>query len=794
MINLVDYQSEAVEKLIKAYKELLFSGNQTTQIVLKSPTGSGKTVMLASMLDEILNEVPDDIETVFVWASMNKLHIQSRDKLANQYLPDSEYKLMLLENMDDQALEKNSILFCNWESLFKTKTDSNTEEISWDNVFVRIGETGRNLQNVMDKTREAGRRIVLIVDEAHRTYLGPNSQRLVNEIIQPNLTIEASATPLLDPRGEDVEANRARTVTVSLASVRASGLIKDKAIINNHIGETAVNSEATDLVVLEAALAQRNDLVERYIKAGSPNVKPLILVQLPSEGEKLSELDETVRERVENMLAERDLTYQNHKLAIWLSNDKTNKELVDIIDSPVEVLIFKQAIATGWDCPRAQILVMLRDIKSLTFEIQTVGRIMRMPELKHYEDEWLNTAYIFTNINKVSIGETEDAQTYFKMQISKLRPDIRNIKLPDSWYSIRQERRRLGGVFREIMIDKLNQAFDINQNDSLAVRHEKVDKLLQIDPKELTIPILSNVVFEHLDEIDQKLFDDSEMTNFMADATFIQREFNAILRAWVSPYAPHDSVPVMRRAIYKWFSDNGFDDEAEIQRIITCSDESRDDANQKQLNAIVDVAKEEYGRSEGENKDFRQHDFVVPEIREFGENHIIAGARKHALFPFYRERQPWQTEKNFEEFIDSNSKVEWWFRNGVVEPKYFGVNQRDADGRVLMDNNFFPDYIVQFTDGTIGIFDTKSGTQAGNHLATASQENAGDKADALQAWIRDHKELGVWGGLITPRGNVWHLQKDAWTHTNASMTLAGSGVVNEPTVKYSDQEWQNLEF
>ena len=48
-------------------------------------------------------------------------------------------------------------------------------------------------------------------------------------------------------------------------------------------------------------------------------------------------------------------------------------------DSPIEVLIFKQAIATGWDCPRASILVMLRDIKSVTFEIQTVGRILRMP-------------------------------------------------------------------------------------------------------------------------------------------------------------------------------------------------------------------------------------------------------------------------------------------------------------------------------------------------------------------------------------------------------------------------------
>ena len=45
-------------------------------------------------------------------------------------------------------------------------------------------------------------------------------------------------------------------------------------------------------------------------------------------------------------------------------------------DSGVEFLIFKQAIETGWDCPRAQILVGFRKIESMIFELQTVGRIM----------------------------------------------------------------------------------------------------------------------------------------------------------------------------------------------------------------------------------------------------------------------------------------------------------------------------------------------------------------------------------------------------------------------------------
>jgi type III restriction enzyme len=60
-------------------------------------------------------------------------------------------------------------------------------------------------------------------------------------------------------------------------------------------------------------------------------------------------------------------------LAVYLSEDKTdNLDNIAKQNSFVEVLIFKQAIATGWDCPRAQILVMFREIKSITFEIQTV--------------------------------------------------------------------------------------------------------------------------------------------------------------------------------------------------------------------------------------------------------------------------------------------------------------------------------------------------------------------------------------------------------------------------------------
>ena len=84
-------------------------------------------------------------------------------------------------------------------------------------------------------------------------------------------------------------------------------------------------------------------------------------------------------------------------------------------------------MATGWDCPRAQILVKLRDNMSEVFEIQTIGRIRRMPEARHYGSELLDCCYLytldekFTESVKLSLGKDAlDARRLL------LRPEYRS--------------------------------------------------------------------------------------------------------------------------------------------------------------------------------------------------------------------------------------------------------------------------------------------------------------------------------------------------------------------------------
>ena len=196
-------------------------------------------------------------------------------------------------------------------------------------------------------------------------------------------------------------------------------------------------------MVIDAAIKKRQELVEAYKKEGV-NVNPLILIQLP---DRRTSLEDRIRERVESILKNKyriSTEKGNNKLTIWLSGEHVNKEDVERNDSEVEVLIFKQAIALGWDCPRAQILILFREWHSQIFSIQTVGRIMRMPEPDkgHYKNEILNYGYIYTNLDNIEIQE-DIAKSYITIYTSKRRAGYKPINLT-SYYSKRhREKTRL---------------------------------------------------------------------------------------------------------------------------------------------------------------------------------------------------------------------------------------------------------------------------------------------------------------------------------------------------------------
>jgi len=743
MMKLAPYQEDAIDSLVGAFRTLLQTSHNGTQIVFKSPTGSGKTIMVAEMLERLTQEdFPND--HVFIWACMYKLHLQSKEKLA-RYLRDTSYKLIELNELPSGELSSNTILFTNWEGM--TKKDRKTRD--WSNNAVAIGENGKNLQEVLEKTREAGKEVVLIVDESHQTYFGPNSQELVKEVIRPKLILEVSATPRLSLPDGYYEKNLGRFIEVPFAEVVASGLIKQETRINYGI-ESHLEAKSSDEAIIDAAIEQRAQLSLIYEKRGL-DINPLILIQLPTEdSERLSALDQTVKIKIEDFLQTRGITYENGKLAVWLSDEKVNKEKLEENSSQVEVLIFKKAIATGWDCPRAQIMVMLHDMKSEVFKIQTVGRILRMPEAKHYDDAELNSAYVYTNLGSIVIEpENKDALAFFKIHVSKIRDSIKNIELP-SVYLHRTDFHDLTASFRPILFKHLDSYFKITIDDMQDQRLLKIERKIDVAIDEFTRPILSDVLVKNLDEIDKA---NVQTLSASVDQSQIENMFRYALKGWTAPYNFTRSIERLKPTLYDWFAYAGFgrDKIDVIQQILVCSEE-----NQAIFSEIIDRAKVEFEDTRHEAIDLKrsvtEFKFQIPLSDQFGENYEEISSTKHALDPHYIHKNRPQTEEKFEKQLESSSKVLWWYKNGEKMQHYFAIRfiaEDEATG-IKKPAAFYPDYIIQFSDGTIGIFDTKAGI-------TVETNDTKLKANALYKYLEDNKELKVTGGIIDVRqdGSFW---------------------------------------
>ncbi len=232
----------------------------------------------------------------------------------------------------------------------------------------------------------------------------------------------------------------------------------------------------TDKFIIDEALKKASELRAKYEEIGS-SVRPLVLIQLPSESKTTSELDKTKLERTKQVLdTDFGISLANKKLAIWLSDEKENLDSIESYESPVEVLIFKQAIATGWDCPRAQILVMFREIGSITFEIQTVGRILRMPEQKHYNEHILDVAYVYTDLERAKIGIHEMAKNLIKDKFSKRKEVYENISLPSTFLR-RTEYNDLGFSFYRILTESFLSHIGSNSIAMLPANMKKLQEM-----------------------------------------------------------------------------------------------------------------------------------------------------------------------------------------------------------------------------------------------------------------------------------------------------------------------------
>lgn len=366
-IKLFDFQEQAVLKLL----DLTAKPTSKQTVVMKAPTGSGKTIILIDYVDEYLTNVNNN--TAFIWLCPGKgnLEEQSRDKM-QKIAPHRT-----TQNLFDSLLNgftPGSTTFINWELVTK-KGNTAIRDSERKNLFERIADAHRN-----------GIEFIVIIDEEHSNNTA-KAKVIIDAFAAKNI-IRVSATAIENKRYEFFEIDEIDVID--------AGLITKALYVNEGISD---NLEITDDYdyLLDLADAKRKDIAKRYQEIGK-NIRPLVLIQFPN-GQ-----PETIL-AVEQKLESMGYTYNNGMVSKWMSEDK--KDLPDNLtenDGIPVFLLMKQAISTGWDCPRAKILVKLREGMSESFEIQTIGRIRRMPEAIHYEDDLLDFCYVYTFDEKYKAG------------------------------------------------------------------------------------------------------------------------------------------------------------------------------------------------------------------------------------------------------------------------------------------------------------------------------------------------------------------------------------------------------
>ncbi len=544
-IELKQYQETAVDQLTATVKELLAKDGMKKVCVFQAPTGSGKTIMTAKFIEELIKELPDE-DMCFVWVTVGKgdLHLQSKHSLEKIFGGAPRVSLVEEEFTGGrERIVKNEVVVVNWEKL--RSKDRSTGD--WKNVLMKDGEK-INFRDVLSKTREQ-RKIILVIDESHIGATAERTNELRDEI-NADVILEMSATPKINPDPKDLARHTAGYVFVEPKDVIEAGIIKKELIINEKIDKIAKDESDSQEVVLESAYQKRLELKKMFQAEGS-NINPLVLIQIPT-----AEAGKDKMEAVKKFLSKKNITEKNRKLAIWLAEQKSDTlDWVAEPDNEIEYLVFKQAIDTGWDCPRAHILVKFRESHSETFEIQTVGRILRMPELRHYASEPLNIGYIYTNVQSIHVKREEYNPNIIKHLKGVRRDCYKDIKLL-SYYRSRADYGDIGASFDPVF-DKIACAeFGIKKREFFGENKKLLEKKgIVIDLKKYEQEIIQDAKIEgkSLDDV-IGIIDSEQKARLQIAGNDLQALFEQVIKNNLGSFRNvKRSVPKVKTTIYVWF-------------------------------------------------------------------------------------------------------------------------------------------------------------------------------------------------------------------------------------------------
>ena len=645
----------------------------TRDIILKSPTGSGKTIILTYFMHQYIQSFSKNI---FVWLTPGKGNLaeQSKAKM-DKYIHDSQTKL--LSDVMTDGFKENDNCFINWEKLTKK-----------GNTALKDSERTNFLEHIQHALND-GLHFIIIVDESHQ-----NNTIKADEIIQyfhTNKIIRCSATPKGIAKAEIIEVPEEKVIS--------EGLIKKMLVINQDFSQK-IETENQTAFLLERALQKQRDLHAAFLER-EININPLIIIQIPNKSELL-------QDEVERYLEKQGMTYENGQLAVWLSNRHENLENIDKPDAKSSAVIIKQSVATGWDCPRAYILVKLRDGMDETFEIQTIGRIRRMPEAKHYKDDLLDSCYLYTFDEKFTAGvKTALNKGALNASTLFLKNEYKNIALTgeqrtmvtttrnpqkalQAIVSYAQKEYGIGTNKAENYVLLKKAKFEMSEN---IIKHTISGETSTLDFSASDLNDIS--VTEKLNTHKHGRDYHQKISKIGLEIGMEYSYMNAIIRKLFDKNFKYSKkiLALEPREVYAFVLNNA----DKLQNLV------RHAMAYENAQLVLDIKTKSY------------YDFHIPQSCLFTYNcdaKTQMEYRKNVYQGYLSSAAPRSTpEVKFEKFCEHSDSVQWWYKNGDKGNEYLSIVYEDNSNKQKL---FYPDYIISVND-EIWIIETKGGFDRGGN-------------------------------------------------------------------------------
>ena len=414
--ELFPFQKKAVADLRMKVAEALGSYHRThtPQVVsLQAPTGAGKTIIMAALVEDIFfgtDQYTEQPEAIFVWLSDSPaLNEQSKQKfdLKADKIRFSQCVTVDDASFDMEVLEDGHVYFLNTQKLGKAGNLGRRSDTRQHTIWETLENTAR----------EKADRLYFIIDEAHRGMQGTEAgkatsimQRFLKGSAQYRLpsmpvVIGISATAARFNKLVGDTNSTLHKCIVTANEVRSSGLLKDRIVITypddlEKNNEMAVLQAATDEWKLKCAHWYQYSYEQHYAQ-----VNPVFVIQvLAGSGNSVSatNLDDVIakiEERIGTQFKENEVVHTFGSTSTLSINGLQvhHVEPSEITeDKRIRVVLFKENLSTGWDCPRAETMMSFRHAEDATYIAQLLGRMVRTPLQCHIlVDDFLNDVRLF---------------------------------------------------------------------------------------------------------------------------------------------------------------------------------------------------------------------------------------------------------------------------------------------------------------------------------------------------------------------------------------------------------------